>query len=51
MTISCLKITWARLKLAGVFAVICMVGLGGLTGCGKRGDPVRPADVEQATSY
>jgi hypothetical protein len=40
----------SRLKLVGFFTLICMVGLGGLTGCGKRGDPVRPADVEQAAS-
>ena len=30
--------------------VLSLVSLGGLASCGKRGDPVRPSEVEQAAS-
>lgn len=30
--------------------VLTLVSLGGLASCGKRGDPVRPSEVEQAAS-
>jgi hypothetical protein len=43
------KMTLSRLKIAGVFALICLLGLGGLTSCGKRGDPVRPSEVEHTS--
>ncbi|MGB0793681.1 MAG: hypothetical protein ACPGU2_00990 [Candidatus Puniceispirillaceae bacterium] len=39
--------TRTSLKTAVIFTLIYLFSLGGLASCGKRGDPVRPSDVEQ----
>lgn len=34
----------------GVMIMVLMLALGGLTACGKRGDPYRPSDVPADTT-
>ncbi len=29
------------------FAILAVLCLGGLSSCGKRGDPIRPSEIEQ----
>lgn len=36
-------------KQIGVMIMVLMLALGGLTACGKRGDPYRPSDVPADT--
>ena len=33
----------------GVMIVVLMLALGGLTACGKRGDPYRPSEIPATT--